>query len=80
MAITFWDLNVPERSGLVKLYRDEPLCNMPLVGKKSINRLIELGLIEESPNTPFGAPIHYRRTPEGERVYEDMWRNNQIPQ
>jgi hypothetical protein len=79
MAITFWDLNVPERSGLVKLYMDEPLCNMPLVGKKSINRLIELGLIEKSPNTPFGASIHYRRTPEGERVYEDMWRNNQIP-
>ena len=79
MPLSFWDLTVPERRCLAKLYMDEPLNNMPHVGMKSVERLIQLGLIEESPNTPFGADMHYRRTAEGDRVHEEMWKANRIP-
>lgn len=77
--ISFWDLNVPERRCLGMLYMDEPFNNMPHVGRKSLDRLIELGLVEESPNTPFGADMHYRRTAEGEQVYEEMFKANRVP-
>jgi hypothetical protein len=79
MAITFWDLTVPERRCIAALYMDEPLSNMPGVGQPTVDRLIQLGLIEESPNTPFGADMHYRRTVEGDGIHEAMWRANRIP-
>jgi hypothetical protein len=79
MPISFWDLTVPERRCLDRLYLDEPLNKMPGVGKKSIQRLMKLGLVEESPDTPLGDDIHYRRTDEGNWVYEEMWKANRIP-
>ncbi|SEP20182.1 hypothetical protein SAMN05444123_11028 [Rhodopseudomonas pseudopalustris] len=79
MAITFWDLTVPERRCLDRLSMDEPLSNMPGVGQPSVDRLIQFGLVEKSPNTPFVADMHYRRTVEGDQVYEKMWRANRIP-
>jgi hypothetical protein len=72
-------LTVPERRCLDKLYTDEPLNNMPHFGQKSIDRLIQLRLIEISPNTPFDAETHYRRTADGDRIQEEMWLANRIP-
>jgi hypothetical protein len=57
MPLTFWDLTIPERRCLDKLYIGEPLSNMPYVGQKSVDRLIQLHLIEESPNTPDGTDV-----------------------
>jgi hypothetical protein len=40
---------------------------------------MELGLIEESPNTPLGGDRRYRRTDKGKRTYEAMLSANRIP-
>lgn len=77
--ISFRELKVAERRCLAGLYMDEPLNNLPNVGQPSIDSLIELDLIEESPETPIGADTHYRRTEKGEQVYEEMWQANGIP-
>jgi hypothetical protein len=80
MPRLFWNLlTVPERRCLAQLSMDEPLANMPGVGAKSIQRLMELGLIEESPNTPLGGDRRYRRTDKGKRTYEAMLSANRIP-
>jgi hypothetical protein len=79
MRPSFWNLTVPERRCLDRLFMDEPLANMPGVGKRSIQRLLELGLIEESPNTPLGGDLRYRCTDEGKRIREDMRKANRIP-
>lgn len=77
--VSFWDLNTPERRCLGQLYMAEPFNNMPHVGRKSLERLIELGLVEESPDTPFEADMHYRRTAEGEQVHDEMLKANRVP-
>lgn len=79
MPILFHDLTRAERVCLDKLYMDEPLNNLPGVGLPSIKNLINLGLIEESPDTPYGADAYYRRTPEGVRVWEEMWAAGRLP-
>jgi hypothetical protein len=51
---------------------------MPGVGKKSIKRLLELGLIEIAPPQP-NQGAHYRRTAAGDEVYYAMREANRVP-
>jgi len=72
MPVSIMDLNGPERWCLLVLYMPEPLDNLPGVGKTSIDRLVSLGLIEEDPETPLNAAVHYRRTDEGTRIRNEL--------
>lgn len=72
MPVSIMDLNGPERRCLLALYMPEPLDNLPGVGRTSIDRLVSLGLIEEEPETPLNAAVHYRRTDEGTRIREEL--------
>ena len=79
MTLSYRDLTVPERRCLAALYLPEPLSNLPHVGQKSIDRLLQLGLIEEA-EAPLGsAETYYRRTDAGLAMHDQMWRDNAIP-
>lgn len=79
MPISFRELNRAEQVCLDRLYMDEPFNNLPGVGMPTIRKLIAWGLIEESPETPYGADVHYRRTSEGTRVWEGMHGAGRLP-
>jgi len=79
MPVSIMDLNGPERRCLLELYMPEPLNNLPGVGMPTIRKLVAYGLIEESPETPYGADVHYRRTAEGARVWKEMWAAGRLP-
>ena len=79
MAVSYRDLTVPERRCLGALYMAEPIANLPRVGRKSIERLLQLDLIEEA-DAPLGSDeTYYRRSAAGNAVHEEMWRDNAIP-
>ena len=72
-------LSVPERRCLGALYLPEPLANLRGVGKPSIARLLQLGLIEETKPPRGSFETYYRRTQAGNEVYEQMWQRGAVP-
>jgi len=69
MTISCRLLSVPERRCIGALYLPEPLENLPGVGKRSIDRLLQLGLIEETKGPRGSHGPYYRRTDAGNDVF-----------
>ena len=79
MTLSYRLLSVPERRCIGALTLPEPLSNLPHVGKTSVDRLLQLGLIEEA-HPPKGCrESYYQRTAAGHEVYEQMWQGSAIP-
>lgn len=69
-----WQRDAIKRLALI----DEPRCNMPGVGQGTLDQLKVWGIIEESGVHRHGEPT-YRLTPEGNRIYEGLWKYNLFP-
>lgn len=79
MSLTYRNLSVPERRCLGALYMPEPLANLPRVGQPSVERLLQLGLVEQAEAPEGSSETYYRRTEAGNAIHEAMWRDNAIP-
>jgi DNA-binding MarR family transcriptional regulator len=79
MKLSPWVLNVPQRRAIGKLCLiAEPIANLPGVGSKTIESLIGMGLVEIVPPEP-NTDVHYRLTPKGDKMHEELSRLNRIP-
>lgn len=79
MTISCRLLSVPERRCIGALHLPESLANLSGVGKPSVDRLLQLGLIEETKGPRGSSKPYYRRTQAGNDVFEEMWRRGAIP-
>jgi hypothetical protein len=64
--------------GYLALSEGKSLAYMPFVGHKSIDELIELGLVEIAPQTLVGEP-RYRLTRAGNDMHQELTRLKLIP-
>jgi hypothetical protein len=80
MGVSPKDLNRPQRRifGYLASSEGESLADMPLVGQKSIDDLIDLRLVEIAPQTWAGKPC-YRLTTAGKEMHEELFRLKLIP-
>jgi hypothetical protein len=79
MTLSYRLLSVAERRCIGALALPEPLSNLPRLGKTSVDRLLQLGLIEKAHAPKGSRESYYRRTAAGNEVYEQMWQGSAIP-